>query len=260
MWASQEDAESAACGQWPWEGPAAEEQCDIVLEPDVGNISASCTDMLVGCFGGVSRMLRGRTCPRVAGPVHDMWDASLRADLASAISGGQWPQARKAAVPSFGITDPNCQLCHACPGTLAHRFECSATLPLSRGWGAIVLALELLTDVSLILCLSEPDAGRTLRGGRYGGSEAHAACLRMIRCLARADFPDMLAPRAVLRVPVRVEVCMADVQSACHGFAQRGNASVWAAMSSTPCSTNFASYQLCRSPETCTRADTLKGL
>ena len=57
----------------------------------------------------------------------------MRPDLASAISGGQWPQARKAATPSFGVTDSRCQLCLACPGTLAHRFACSTTRP-PEGW------------------------------------------------------------------------------------------------------------------------------
>ena len=61
------------------------------------------------------------------------WAPSWRGALASAMSGGQWPQARKAAVRSWGIDDSNCQLCHAAVGTLEHRFACSATCP-EAGW------------------------------------------------------------------------------------------------------------------------------
>jgi hypothetical protein len=73
------------------------------------------------------------------------WSPKWRGDLASAVSGGQWPQARRAAVPSWGIQDRNCQLCHQEIGTLDHRWHCNATRP-AEGWPAqpkqAALALE----------------------------------------------------------------------------------------------------------------------
>ena len=61
------------------------------------------------------------------------WLPCWRGHLASAISGGQWPQARKAAVPSWGISDKRCQVCYEEVGTLEHRFRCAATRP-AGGW------------------------------------------------------------------------------------------------------------------------------
>ena len=63
------------------------------------------------------------------------WTAKWRGDLASAVSGGQWPQARRAAVPAWGIHVSNCQLCNQETGTLEHRFRCRATRP-AEGWPA----------------------------------------------------------------------------------------------------------------------------
>ena len=60
------------------------------------------------------------------------WDPTWRGDLASACSGGQWPQVRRAKVAREEI-DLRCQLCKAAIGTLSHRFECTATAP-SAGW------------------------------------------------------------------------------------------------------------------------------
>ena len=52
--------------------------------------------------------------------------------LLSAISGGQWTQSRRAAVPGWGTGD-TCQLCHEAKGTAAHRFVCKITVP-DGGW------------------------------------------------------------------------------------------------------------------------------
>ena len=49
-----------------------------------------------------------------------MWDAGCRPWLMSARTGGQWPQARRAAVKAWDA-DPRCQLCFAQTGTLIHR-------------------------------------------------------------------------------------------------------------------------------------------
>ena len=52
----------------------------------------------------------------------------------SEISGGQWPQVRKAKLKSFEGHNL-CPLCHAAPGTLLHRHCCMATMP-DDGWQA----------------------------------------------------------------------------------------------------------------------------
>ena len=57
----------------------------------------------------------------------------MKGDLVSAMLGGQWTQARKAAVPSVCISDTSCQLCHGASGTLEHRFVCPALVP-DGGW------------------------------------------------------------------------------------------------------------------------------
>jgi len=74
-------------------------------------------------------------CSATVDAVSHMWSPAWRGDLASAMSGGQWPQARKAAVPSWGIDDNRCQLCFADVGTIGHRFVCAATCP-EGGWKA----------------------------------------------------------------------------------------------------------------------------
>jgi hypothetical protein len=60
------------------------------------------------------------------------WNAGCRSWLVSAITGGQWPQARRAAVRAWD-SDPRCQLCLADTGTLIHRRNCPATVP-AGGW------------------------------------------------------------------------------------------------------------------------------
>ena len=65
----------------------------------------------------------------------DDWQPKFRGDLKSAIAGGQWPQARLAAVPHGWTDDNRCQLCRMERGTLAHRAECPATKP-HDGWQA----------------------------------------------------------------------------------------------------------------------------
>lgn len=60
------------------------------------------------------------------------WTAQCSGYLTSAISGGQWPQVRKAKLPKFEGSD-KCQLCHAEVGTLQHRHNCPVIKP-SDGW------------------------------------------------------------------------------------------------------------------------------
>ena len=61
------------------------------------------------------------------------WSAEWGAYLNSAISGGQWPQARRATLKNFQGSDSLCQLCMCEEGTLLHRLTCRYILP-ARGW------------------------------------------------------------------------------------------------------------------------------
>ena len=51
------------------------------------------------------------------------WDMCYVPSLISAVSGGQWTQARMASVKEW-TNDAACQLCHEATGTLLHRHEC----------------------------------------------------------------------------------------------------------------------------------------
>jgi hypothetical protein len=100
---------------------------------DVGASSAnSCPNgtILVDFAATVGSLMRSRVA--TSSESHS-WSPRWRGYLASAMSGGQWSQARKASVPAWGIDDPNCQLCHAAPGTVEHRFVCRASCP-EGGW------------------------------------------------------------------------------------------------------------------------------
>ena len=59
---------------------------------------------------------------------YPQWRAKHRAELSSAINGGQWPQARKARLPESQHGNL-CQLCNTHVGTLAHRMSCPAVVP-----------------------------------------------------------------------------------------------------------------------------------
>ena len=61
------------------------------------------------------------------------WLPTFKGDLTSAITGGQWTQARRASVREWKLLDDKCQLCLLEKGTLAHRLHCTATCP-AGGW------------------------------------------------------------------------------------------------------------------------------
>ena len=88
----------------------------------------------------ISPLLSGRP-PRAC--LEMGWSNIWKGDFASALSGGQWTQARKAQVEAFNISDTRCQLCLSEVGTVAHRFCCKRTLPAS-GWPAPPKAAELI--------------------------------------------------------------------------------------------------------------------
>ena len=61
-----------------------------------------------------------------------LWTPRCRPWLMSAMTGGQWTQARRASVRQW-MTDNSCQLCGAAAGTELHRHHCDATRP-PGGW------------------------------------------------------------------------------------------------------------------------------
>ena len=79
---------------------------------------------------------------------YPQWRAKHRADLSSAINGGQWSQARKAKLPSWEHGNL-CQLCKSHVGTIAHRRKCSAIIP-PEGWP------EASTDVERFMTSLSP--------------------------------------------------------------------------------------------------------
>ena len=98
------------------------------LDLDTGNSAGNA--LLVDFAGPLQSLLQARTAKVPSVPE---WRPSMKGDLASAISGGQWTQTRRASVPRWQVTDTRCQLCLAATGTLEHRFECSRTMP-ADGW------------------------------------------------------------------------------------------------------------------------------
>jgi len=96
---------------------------------DVGD--PLCESTVLVSFGSVTEPIVNRRGNR--GKKSADWEPTHRGDLVSAMSGGQWAQVRKCAVPSWHLTDNRCQLRLAEVGTLAHRAECMVTTP-AEGW------------------------------------------------------------------------------------------------------------------------------
>eukprot|EP00973_Karenia_brevis_P093492 12417543-Karenia_brevis.AAC.1 len=59
--------------------------------------------------------------------VFDAWQPKFQSYLRSAMTNGQWPQARLAATRQGWVDDNRCQLCLSACGTLSHRLACPAT-------------------------------------------------------------------------------------------------------------------------------------
>ena len=101
--------------------------------PDIGPAIPTSSDRLIATAIPIGSLLKRGVCKKNAGAIKNHWNPRMKGDLTSAIVGGQWTQARKAAVADWNITDNRCQLCLQAVGTVEHRFECSATVPVG-GW------------------------------------------------------------------------------------------------------------------------------
>ena len=85
-------------------------------------------------FGGVLGSLTTPPSPTSQPPRAQPWfQPEFRAELRSAVSGGQWPQLR--LLGAGWTQDRQCQLCQAADGTLLHRRSCVHVKP-DGGWPA----------------------------------------------------------------------------------------------------------------------------
>ena len=84
---------------------------------------------LIDAAPALASLLHGKTKIVDAVPA---WNDCSRPWLSSAVTGGQWPQARRARVPLWDV-DGHCQLCKMATGTLEHRWVCPVTCP-AEGW------------------------------------------------------------------------------------------------------------------------------
>jgi hypothetical protein len=113
------------------------------LIPEVTDTSRTVQpdSILIDCSGPASRLVGGKGFNKEV----TFWEPEYGACLLSAMVAGQWTQTRRASVPFFGITDNRCQLCLQHPGTIAHRFVCTATCP-KQGWPAEPASSKLATS------------------------------------------------------------------------------------------------------------------
>ena len=106
-------------------------QPDLFVRTDrTGTPPAARTEVILDFPEAVDALLSSRS--ETGKKVFDAWEPKCKGDLRSAISGGQWSQARLAAVRKWTDTSL-CQLCHQTVGTLMHRHSCPATRP-ADGW------------------------------------------------------------------------------------------------------------------------------
>ena len=105
----------------------------LPARPDVGVGVHGRSDIIVDFANTLAPLIRGKVDTISSAPEFEKKHASA---LLSALANGQWPQTRKAAVPSWNISDNGCQLCNEAPGTLQHRRVCPFVMP-TGGWAQI---------------------------------------------------------------------------------------------------------------------------
>ena len=115
-------------------------QPDVFVPTDrTGGMPSSRSEVIIDFPEAVDALLSGRAGS--GKKLFAAWEGKCKGDLRSAITGGQWSQARLAAIRSWTDTSL-CQLCQQSIGTLMHRHECPATMP-AEGWpGAPQQALK----------------------------------------------------------------------------------------------------------------------
>ena len=111
----------------------------VPARPDTGASNAGEQDVVIEFSGILGPMASGKVASVKGVPEFSRKHASA---LLSASAGGQWPQAKKAAVKKWGITDDLCQLCREAKGTLEHRLVCRCNTPVG-GWSQRPAAADL---------------------------------------------------------------------------------------------------------------------
>ena len=107
---------------------------DLDIPHDRSGDSSTNRDIVILDFPeAIDSLLQARAAGHCK--VFEAWQPKFRGDLRSAITNGQWPQARLASTRKGWVDDNRCQLCFEAVGNLAHRLVCPAIVPAS-GWQA----------------------------------------------------------------------------------------------------------------------------
>ena len=107
--------------------------------PDIGASKHGASDIILEFSNILAPLAGGKVAKLVDTPEFLRKHAS---SLLSAAVGGQWPQAKKAAVPKWEVKDDRCQLCLTAKGTLKHRLVCRCNVP-AGGWSNLPAKAEL---------------------------------------------------------------------------------------------------------------------
>ena len=116
---------------------------DLIPEcADVGNGRSDFGLQVIDFASTISRLVNGKVASLKDTPE---WQAVHAASLLSTMGNGQWTQARRHAVKSWGLTSNLCQLCLEETGTQLHRKRCKVTTP-PGGWSGIPTKAKLAYD------------------------------------------------------------------------------------------------------------------
>ena len=99
-------------------------RCTLPLAPDIGASVHGREEFIIDFASTLAPVANGKVDQMGDTPEFAKKHSS---PLLSAVAGGQWPEARKGAVPKWQIADDRCQ--HEAAGTLEHRRECTSSNP-----------------------------------------------------------------------------------------------------------------------------------